>query len=52
MIESSGGDSPVRCHGHKKADAVEMKRLIEEFQSDYYRTRGAPTLPPRGDVRT
>ena len=43
MIESSGGASPVRCHGHRKADAVEMKRLIEQFQSDYYRTRaGSP----------
>jgi hypothetical protein len=53
MIESSGGDSPVRCHGHRKTDAVEMKRLIEEFQSEYYRTRGAPPPPPsRGDVRT
>jgi hypothetical protein len=35
MIESSGGASPVRCHGHRKADAVAMKRLIEEFQSEY-----------------
>ena len=42
MIESSGGASPVLCHGHRKADAVEMKRLIEQFQSDYYRTRGGP----------
>src|SRR3954451_1406329 len=53
MIESSGGDSPVRCHGHRKADAVEMKRLIEEFQSELYRTRGAPPpAPTRGDPRT
>jgi len=37
LIESSGGTSPVRCHGHRKADAVEMKRLIEEYQSAYYR---------------
>jgi hypothetical protein len=37
MIESSGGASPVRCHGHSKKDAVEMKRLIEQFQSEYYR---------------
>jgi hypothetical protein len=37
MIESSGGASPVRCHGHSKRDAVEMKRLIEQFQSEYYR---------------
>ena len=39
LIESSGGTSPVRCHGHRKADAVEIKRLIERFQSDYYRNR-------------
>jgi len=38
LIESSGGTSPVRCHGHSKADAVEMKRLIEQFQTDYYRS--------------
>jgi hypothetical protein len=37
LIESSGGTSPVRCHGHRKKDAVEMKRLIEQFQSEYYR---------------
>jgi len=44
LIESSGGTSPVRCHGHRKADAVEMKRLIEQFQSEYYRNRdGLPT---------
>jgi hypothetical protein len=42
MIESSGGASPVRCHGHRKKDAIEMKRLIEQFQSDYYRTRSGP----------
>jgi hypothetical protein len=35
LIESSGGTSPVRCHGHRKRDAVEMKRLIEKHQSDY-----------------
>lgn len=40
MIESSGGASPVRCHGHKKHDAIEMKRLIEQFQSAYYRDKG------------
>ncbi len=42
MIESSGGASPVRCHGHRKADAVAMKRLIEQFQSEYYRISGPP----------
>jgi hypothetical protein len=48
LIESSGGTSPVRCHGHKKADAVEMKRLIEQFQSDYYRNRQQGPTEVRG----
>ena len=51
MIESSGGASPVRCHGHRKADAVAMKRLIEQFQSEYYRTGGPPPVAPGGDGR-
>lgn len=37
LIESTGGASPVRCHGHRKGDAIEMKRLIEQYQSEYYR---------------
>jgi len=45
MIESSGGVSPVRCHGHRKRDAVAMKQLIEQFQSEYYRAHGTS---PRG----
>jgi hypothetical protein len=48
MIESSGGASPVRCHGHRKADAIEMKRLIEQFQSDYYRMRASPAAGGEG----
>lgn len=43
-IETSGGASPVKCHGHRKSDAFEMKRLIEQFQSTYYRQQ--PTTPP------
>jgi hypothetical protein len=42
MIETSGGASAVRCHGHRKADAVRMKELIERFQSDYYRRDADP----------
>ena len=49
MIESSGGASPVRCHGHRKADAVAMKRLIEQFQSEYYRISGPS--PAGGETR-
>jgi hypothetical protein len=37
LIETSGGASPVRCHGHHKKDAVRMKGLIEEYQTAYYR---------------
>ena len=37
LIESSGGTSTVRCHGHRKRDAIQMKKLIEQYQSEYYR---------------
>jgi len=37
LIETSGGASPIRCHGHRKRDAVDMKRLIEQYQDAYYR---------------
>jgi hypothetical protein len=47
LIESSGGTDPVRCHGHRKRDAVEMKRLIEEYQTGYYRDRPAQPPPDR-----
>ena len=42
LIETSGGTSPVRCHGHKKGDAIAMKNLIEKFQSEYYQRRPEP----------
>jgi len=42
VIETSGGSDPVRCYGHYKRDAIEMKRLINEFQSAYYKTGGRP----------
>ena len=38
LIETSGGTTPVTCHGHKKADAVRMKHLIEQYQTAIYRT--------------
>jgi len=48
QIETSGGSDPVLCHGHRKRDAVEMKRLINEFQTAYYGrpTPPAPSAPP------
>jgi hypothetical protein len=47
-IETSGGASPVKCHGHRKRDALEMQRLIEQYQSTYYRQQPPtqPTPPP------
>src|SRR5438874_12470547 len=42
LIETSGGASPIRCHGHSKQDAIRMKALIEEHQSAYYRTERPP----------
>jgi hypothetical protein len=36
-IETTGGASPIHCRGHRKGDAVEMKRLIEQHQTEYYR---------------
>jgi hypothetical protein len=37
LIETSGGSHPIRCHGHRKGDAVQIKALIERYQTDYYR---------------
>ena len=39
VIETSGGSEPVRCYGHRKRDATEMKRLINEYQTRYYGNR-------------
>jgi hypothetical protein len=56
LIETSGGASPIACHGHRKGDAVQMKTLIERYQTDYYRggerpaghtgTTGPPSVEP------
>ncbi len=37
LIETSGGQDPVLCHGHTKGDAIRMKQLIEKYQTDYYK---------------
>ena len=36
-IETSGGSDPILCHGHRTADALRIKSLIEQYQSVYYR---------------
>ena len=37
-IETTGGEKPIICHGHTKGDAVKMKQVVEQFQSQYYGT--------------
>jgi hypothetical protein len=54
IIETSGGSAPIRCHGHRKQDAVRMKQLIEQYQTAYYRNPVAEPRqgnPPDRDVR-
>jgi hypothetical protein len=34
LIESSGGTDPISSHGHKKADAVRIKELVENAQAN------------------
>ena len=48
LIETSGGTDPIRCHGHRKGDAVQMKALIEQYQTDYYRGGGPADLSTSG----
>jgi hypothetical protein len=47
FIETSGGASPIECHGHRKGDALRIKTLIEGHQTAYYQAgaRSAPTQP-------
>ena len=42
LIETTGGTTPVACHGHRQADAIRIKQLIEQYQTQYYRSAGAP----------
>jgi hypothetical protein len=37
LIETTGGANSIRCHGHHKRDALQMKQLIETHQDNYYR---------------
>jgi hypothetical protein len=46
LIETSGGSSPIRCSGHTKGDAMRMKALIEQYQSQHFRVRS----PAQTDV--
>jgi hypothetical protein len=45
FIETSGGVSPVSCYGHHKKDALRIKELIDQYQTDYFK---APAPPQPG----
>jgi len=32
VIESTGGTEPITSHGHRKADAIRIRELVESFQ--------------------
>lgn len=32
IIETTGGSQPIRCHGHRRADAEAIRRAITEAQ--------------------
>jgi hypothetical protein len=33
VIESTGGTDPITSHGHRKADALRIRDLVERFQA-------------------
>lgn len=37
IIETTGGSQPIRCHGHRKHDAEEIRRRITEAQAAHGR---------------
>jgi hypothetical protein len=48
FIETSGGASPVVCHGHRKGDAIAMQQLVEQYQSAYYGRQQPPSIAAKG----
>jgi hypothetical protein len=49
VIETSGGSEPIVCHGHRKADAVRIKDLIERYQTE--QVRGGAPIAASGPTR-
>jgi len=45
-IETTGGAGGIECRGHHKSDAIRIKQLIEQFQSDYYRAGSGQAPAP------
>jgi hypothetical protein len=50
LIETTGGANPIRCYGHQKRDAVQMKSLVERYQNEYYRLVRPPAPPVGADT--
>ena len=44
LIETTGGANPIRCHGHRKNDAVRIKALIERHQHAYFTSDRRPSV--------
>lgn len=44
IIETTGGSQPIRCHGHHRGDAAEIRRQITEAQTVQ------PSLRPQPQV--
>jgi hypothetical protein len=42
VIESTGGHHPIVCQGHTKGDAIKMKQIVEQYQTERFaRSRGS-----------
>jgi hypothetical protein len=44
IIETTGGSQPIRCHGHRRADAQEIRRRITEAQGAQPRPHPTPAF--------
>jgi hypothetical protein len=44
-VETTGGASPIKCHGHRKSDAGRIQQLIERYQTEYYGVHRGPVVP-------
>jgi hypothetical protein len=51
FIETSGGVSPINCYGHHKKDAVRIKALIDQYQSEYFRAPAPAAVVPSRATR-
>jgi len=49
IIETTGGSQPIRCHGHRRADAEEIRREITQAQGVQPRLR--PQSPSTTSLR-